>query len=536
VPSLSFEFLTNRLTYVYVFIATAVVFLLLGYTLGRRIDELRRLSATDSLTGLANRRAFHARLREEWLRARRYGSPLSLLLVDVDGLKRINDEGGHTAGDEVLRSAARSIAVTMRVTDFGAHANTVWNRYLAATGDFDGIGLVPFFLSCRAAIRAKTNATALSVQKDPARVRELQTSAREYLAMAERLLHPPSPCLVAIGGLSGSGKSALARALAPLIGAAPGAIVFRSDEIRKQILGVRVPTRLGSDGYTAEVTQRVYETLIARADTTVRNGFTAIVDGTLLRLADRQAMESVARNSRVPFIGLWLEAPVQTMLERVQAREHDASDADAAVLHSQLAQDTGDVSWHRLDSSASVEAVREPNPAVLSDHLACLRAIKAHQVTRKLCGVDPPQRRHQRLSHRCRQASMDSPLHLLKMTPAEAWARSVSPWISAQEFRRVVEGCAAAYRRVAVGAARRATSRNTLGLPGRCLCIAQGVSRLRRWVPDLELYVRAGSWCRVYLSVRHFGCKGRTTRAWQSKSKKPSAHCSGHMHSFFPCC
>jgi len=120
VPSLSFEFLTNRLTYVYVFIATAVVFLLLGYALGRRIDELRRLSATDSLTGLANRRAFHARLREEWLRARRYGSPLSLLLVDVDGLKRINDEGGHTAGDEVLRSAARSIAVTMRVTDFGA--------------------------------------------------------------------------------------------------------------------------------------------------------------------------------------------------------------------------------------------------------------------------------------------------------------------------------------------------------------------------------------------------------------------------------
>lgn len=120
VPSLSFEFITNRLTYVYVFIATAVVFLLLGYTLGRRIDELRRLSATDALTGLANRRAFHARLREEWLRSRRFGSPLSLMLVDVDGLKRINDEGGHTAGDQVLRSTARSIAVTMRVTDFGA--------------------------------------------------------------------------------------------------------------------------------------------------------------------------------------------------------------------------------------------------------------------------------------------------------------------------------------------------------------------------------------------------------------------------------
>jgi len=57
---------------------------------------------------------------EEWLRARRYNSPLSLLLVDVDGLKQINDERGHAAGDEVLRTAARAIAVTMRVTDFGA--------------------------------------------------------------------------------------------------------------------------------------------------------------------------------------------------------------------------------------------------------------------------------------------------------------------------------------------------------------------------------------------------------------------------------
>lgn len=120
VPSLTFEFVTNRLTYVYVFMATAVVFLVLGYVLGRRIDELRRLSTTDPLTGLANQRAFQARLRDEWQRARRYTSPLSLLLIDVDGLKHINDERGHAAGDQVLRAAAHAINATMRVTDFGA--------------------------------------------------------------------------------------------------------------------------------------------------------------------------------------------------------------------------------------------------------------------------------------------------------------------------------------------------------------------------------------------------------------------------------
>ena len=83
-------------------------------------EELKRLSTTDPLTGLANQRAFQARLRDEWQRARRYTSPLSLLLIDIDGLKRINDERGHAAGDEVLRAAAGAIDVTMRVTDFGA--------------------------------------------------------------------------------------------------------------------------------------------------------------------------------------------------------------------------------------------------------------------------------------------------------------------------------------------------------------------------------------------------------------------------------
>src|SRR5919109_4723077 len=120
VPSISFEFFANRLTYVYVFVATAIVFLALGYILGRRIDELRRLSTTDPLTGLANRRAFQARLRVEWQRAHRYLSPLSLLLIDIDGLKRINDERGHAAGDLVLRTAAHAINATMRTADFGA--------------------------------------------------------------------------------------------------------------------------------------------------------------------------------------------------------------------------------------------------------------------------------------------------------------------------------------------------------------------------------------------------------------------------------
>lgn len=118
--SLAAEFLENRLTYIYVFIATAVVFIVLGYVLGRQVDELRRLSMTDALTRLSNRHAFQARLGDEWRRSRRDGLPLALLLIDVDGLKQVNDEEGHQAGDHVLRDVAGAIRHTLRGTDIGA--------------------------------------------------------------------------------------------------------------------------------------------------------------------------------------------------------------------------------------------------------------------------------------------------------------------------------------------------------------------------------------------------------------------------------
>jgi len=116
----SSDFLSNRLLYGYVFVVTALVFLVLGYVLGRQADKLRRLSATDSLTGLSNRRALDDRVRDEWHRASRYGSPLALLLVDIDGLKAINDQLGHRAGDDLLRQTATAIRHSLRASDLGA--------------------------------------------------------------------------------------------------------------------------------------------------------------------------------------------------------------------------------------------------------------------------------------------------------------------------------------------------------------------------------------------------------------------------------
>ena len=118
--SFSLEFFNRPLTYTYVFVVTALVFTGIGYVWCRRIDRLKQLSTTDPLTGLANRRACETRLHDECKRAHRYHLPLSLLLIDVDGLKGINDKRGHGAGDRVLRATAVVIGATLRETDFGS--------------------------------------------------------------------------------------------------------------------------------------------------------------------------------------------------------------------------------------------------------------------------------------------------------------------------------------------------------------------------------------------------------------------------------
>jgi predicted kinase len=249
------------------------------------------------------------------------------------------------------------------------HANVVWNRYLSDSEALSDLSLLPLFLSCRAAVRAKTSATAASLQQDIERRQELHATAREYLAMAEMLLHPPVASLIAVGGLSGSGKSTLALAVAPIVGAVPGAIVLRSDETRKRLCGIAPLERLGPEGYSPEVSARVYTTLAERAASVVRAGHSVIVDAVYTHEADRQSIEHVAAAACVPFIGLWLDAPESTLIDRAEQRTNDPSDADAGVVRMQRTQDSGDITWRRFDASASAASVLESATSHLRSHL-----------------------------------------------------------------------------------------------------------------------------------------------------------------------
>lgn len=82
--------------------------------------EIVQVSLTDSLTGVGNRRSFDDKLEEEVARSTRYGTPLSVVLFDLDRFKRINDEYGHPAGDKVLKEIGAMLTRTVRKSDLAA--------------------------------------------------------------------------------------------------------------------------------------------------------------------------------------------------------------------------------------------------------------------------------------------------------------------------------------------------------------------------------------------------------------------------------
>ena len=255
-----------------------------------------------------------------------------------------------------------------------AHANHVLNTYLGETRDLDGLAALPLFLSCRAAVRAKTTATAAPLQRTAEATQQMRLRARSFLDLAVRVLRPPAPLIVAIGGLSGSGKSTLARTLAPSVGAVPGALVLRSDEIRKRLWGVSPLTRLGPGAYTPEMSDRVYEALASDAVAVAAGGHSAIVDAVFARAEDRRAMERAARAAGFAFAALWLDAPERVLIERVTRREPDVSDADADVVRMQCAQSAGDVRWPHVDAAADGGAVHLLARASLLTQAAALDA------------------------------------------------------------------------------------------------------------------------------------------------------------------
>ncbi|HEY7664868.1 MAG TPA: AAA family ATPase [Xanthobacteraceae bacterium] len=259
------------------------------------------------------------------------------------------------SGDVLYDLAFLLMDLTER--DLKAAANIVLNRYLLASKrveDLDALATLPFFLSMRAAIRAKVTAARL---KQPEAKPPTGTAAvaRKYFDFARRVLSPSPALLIAVGGLSGTGKSALARALAPEIGAVPGALVLRSDIERKTLFGKGEEEQLPEQAYSPAVGARVYATIADKARRALAAGHSAIVDAVFARPQERALMAQSAQALGVPFHGLFLEADLATRLARVGGRGRDASDADAAVAREQESYELGALDWTRVDACGTPE-------------------------------------------------------------------------------------------------------------------------------------------------------------------------------------
>ena len=162
-------------------------------------------------------------------------------IVEIDGAPVLFDA---IEFDDAIATVDVLYDLAFLLMDLGArglraHANAVLNAYLEASGDTGnliGLAALPLFLSTRAMIRAKVELLRASL--DPKSREEVRRRATSYVLLARDYLERQRPQLIAIGGLSGSGKSSVAHALAPHLGVFPGAVHVRSDVERKRLYGV----------------------------------------------------------------------------------------------------------------------------------------------------------------------------------------------------------------------------------------------------------------------------------------------------------
>jgi predicted kinase len=234
-------------------------------------------------------------------------------------------------------------------------ANIVLNSYLhlrRGQEDLSGLALLPLFLSTRAGVRALVTAD-LAHELALKNSMKQRGQALDWFRASIGFLKTAPPVLVCIGGLSGSGKSTVAASLAPTVGVTPGALHVRSDVERKVLAGVVETERLPPGSYSREASFAVYTGAFSRAERALRAGHSVVLDAVFARQDERRSAADVARRAKAHFAGLWLEAPADLLVSRVNARIDDASDATAEVVARQLAYDLGRLDWQRVDASGT---------------------------------------------------------------------------------------------------------------------------------------------------------------------------------------
>jgi uncharacterized protein len=241
--------------------------------------------------------------------------------------------------------------------DLKRAANLALNEYVSVEphwSNLQALSLLPWFLSLRASIRAM-----VALQRgDSGGVEEGRSALREAQVLfghARAFLAPVPAQLIAVGGLSGTGKTTVSSHLAPGVLPAPGAIHVRSDVERKRLFGVSPTTRLGAEAYRRDVTNQVYGVLCEKASAVLAAGHSVVVDAVFAEPAERQAIEACAKAHGAVFQGLWLQASSDTLVRRVDERRNDASDATVEIVEKQRSYDVGPVTWRVVSAEGRLD-------------------------------------------------------------------------------------------------------------------------------------------------------------------------------------
>ncbi|MFN0041633.1 MAG: AAA family ATPase [Alphaproteobacteria bacterium] len=238
-------------------------------------------------------------------------------------------------------------------------ANAAFNAYLEETDEAGGLALLPLFLSLRARVRAHVGAPSASLAPNACEAERQRAAARAYLDHARACLGPAPAMLVAVGGLSGTGKTTLARAIAPAIGSSPGALLLRSDLLRKRLMGVQPLERLPASAYGPETARRVYAEIGERAASALGANRSVIADAVFAKPEERDAIAAIAARAGVKFQAIWLEAPLALRGLRLDRRLNDASDATADIARAQDSYDIGAMDWPRIAATSEPDAVAD---------------------------------------------------------------------------------------------------------------------------------------------------------------------------------
>lgn len=194
------------------------------------------------------------------------------------------------------------------------------NTYLAYTGDYEGLEVLPYYFAYRAMVRSKIQLFSINEQDNEAKRLAYYQKYLSYVHLAQQYLTQHKPYIVIMHGLSGSGKTTIANYLAEQF----DAIIIRSDVERKRLFNLHPHEssheKLEESIYQSHITAQTYERLQDLAKLITDAKYPVLVDATFLKHNERQAFANIATDKKIPYFIINCQANTETLTARINAR------------------------------------------------------------------------------------------------------------------------------------------------------------------------------------------------------------------------